>query len=344
MNKITLLDTPYAKAKNLSSKIPNAAKFLIQNWPVVVVQGTHMRDIQETKLFSSTPISRLFQDLVSANKLNNFLFVNLTRFGKDFPELLAVDDLVIDGKVATPPLPAQLQKCWINISSISSIKDSYNGSMQITDALVLASYIVRAALCSTYNDTDMWLNPRLAAYVIESYAGTIGHVLKQAYGLTYEEDKFVQTLLAAYYAQLLGGSASSLDMPPLLLRCGFLGSANEIIARLKTCEPHRTPGSYYTPAVICKLLAKVGPPRMKNIQDSQLYRFISNSVTDSGTMLFAADYPPYWVWMMLRIMSGSKNPVMSNVIKLYPSMKKSLNAFCEEFINSRVLLEKLTRG
>lgn len=347
MKNITLFDTSFAKARAIAGMLQPAVTFLIKNGPEVVITDDQLRDLEGVRLYSSNPISKLFQDIITAGKLNNFIFVNFSKYGKDIPSLLALDDIVIDGKaVSTLPVPAQLQKCWINITPITSIKDSYNGMLNITDAAAFASMVVRAALCSSYVDNELWFNPRLEATIVESYSATIAHVLRQAFNLAYEEEKFVQTLFAAYYCQLLSGGQANLAMPPLLGRCQFLGSATDIISRMEDVKPYRdnNGNDLLSPAKICKILNQIGPARMKTFMPTQLYRFMSSSSIDSQTMMIAMEFPPYWVYQMLRIASGYKNPVMSNVLKLNAGMKQKTVAFATELQTSSQLLTKLSRG
>lgn len=345
MNNFTLFDTSFAKARSVTSMAQQAVPFIIKNKPLIVLED--IRDLESVRVFSSTPLSKLFQDITTAGKLSNFTFLNLSRFNKDIPEILALDDIVIDAKyIPSTPVPAQLQKCWINITPITSVKDSYNGSLNITDSAAFATMVVRAAIVSSYNDSDNWLNPRLATIVIESYALTISHVLRQAFTLSYEEEKFVQTLFAAYFSQMLGDKSAPLKVPPMLMRCSFLGSAADIIGRLELINQYRENNGedILHPIKICSILSACGPERMKKFVPTMLYRFMSSSSLDSQTMMIAVDYPAYWVFQMLRVASGYKNPVMSNVIKLNTQMKTKINGFASELVSSNQILTKLNRG
>ena len=345
MNKFTLFDTSFARARSLTQKAQTALPFLIKNGPLVVVQN--IKDLDSVRVYSSTPLSKLFQDITDSGKLSEFTFLNLARYDKDIPEVLALDDIVIDAKyLPATAVPAQLQRCWINITPITSIKDSYNGSFNITDSAAFASMVVRAAIVESYNDSDLWLNPKLATIVIENYAMTISHVLRQAFTLGYEEEKFVQTLFAAYYAQLLGGNNAPLKVPPMLLRCTFLGAAQDIIGRLESIQQYRDDNGedLLFPIKICNILQQCGPERMKKFVPTMLYRFLSSSSLDSQIMMIAVDYPAYWVFQMLRVASGYKNPIMSNVIKLNTQMKTKINTFATELQSSNQILTKLNRG
>ena len=342
--KYSLFDVSIVSDRIGQGALQQAIAYLIKHTADTVLAPEQMFRIGQTKLFSSTPISRLYQELVESDKLNHFLCYNLSRNTDDIPEILTIQDIVIDGKaIPTLAVPARMQKCWINLTAISSDKDPYNGSYNITDSTTLANLFVRAALVSGYEDHELWLSPKLASFVIESYATTIGVELGRIYGLDYNESMFVQTLFAAYYAQLLGGEGATL-YPILLNRCGFLGTMNDIQDRIKSVEDLNTrPDKLWTPDVICVTLQQRGPHRLHKITRNQLYRFLSSSSTDSITMAIALEYPPYWVYQLLRVASGAKIPTMSNVIKIR-NTKGKIVQFASDIIASGAIVNKVKRG
>ena len=341
MRKSTLFDTPFAKARTLQQMVPPALTFLIKNKEAFINEAG-LQTLTNLKLYSSASICKIFQTLAENDKLKCFTLLDLTSFQNDVPELLTLDKVVVDGKhIQNIPVPTPLQKCWINLTPVLRKENAYNGALIITDVTQLSAMIVKAFLCSTYNDSDMWLNPKLATFVIESYSMTVAGVLSNAYNLDLFEKRYVQTLFAMYYAQLLGGVDSDLDQPPLLMRCSFLGSAADIARVLETIRDKHKPGTLLTPTNICQILAEVGPSRMKKFSEVQLYRYLSSSAMDSIEMMIAMDYPPYWVYQLLRVAAGYKNPVMSNIIKL-SNTKAKVTQFCQE-LESSPLVTKFNR-
>ena len=207
-----------------------------------------------------------------------------------------------------------------------------------------ASMIVRAALCATFDVSEsMWVNPKMAAAIIECYASIVCHVCRQAFNLSFEEQKFVETLFGAYMAQILAPADSDLEHPPLLLRCTFLGSAADIIGRLDSIKQYRdgAGNDVLRPYKICEILAKAGPPRMNRFRPENLYRLMSTSSTDSQTMLVAVDYPPYWVYQMLRNVSGYKNPLISTAMRMNLRLKNLMTEFGTELQESGIIVKQL---
>ena len=295
-------------------------------------------------MFSSTPMSRLFQDLVEFDKLNAFVCYNLSNMVEDIPEVLTIQDICIDGKsIPSLPVPARFQKCWINLTPISTKLDPYNVQYNITDATQLANLFVRAALITGYEDNDLWLSPKLATFVIEMYATAIGCEMSRIYSLDYNESMFVQTLFAAYFAQLLGGQSNAGVVPTLLNRCSFLGTMNDITDRIMSVAEYNThPDKLWTPEQICSAVRANGPVRMRKVSRVQLYRFLSSSSLDSITMAIALEYPPYWVYQLLRVASGAKIPTLSNVIKLR-NLKSKIMQFATDIVGTNAIINKVKR-
>lgn len=341
--KLSLFDVSIVADRIGQVPLQQAVAFLIKDTADTVLTPDQLSHVAQTRIFSSTPISKIYQELVESDKLQSFLCYNLSGVVDDIPEVLTIQDIVVDGKsVRNLSVPARFQKCWVNLTSISTKVDPYNVQYNITDSTMLASLFVRAALVTGYEDHDPWLSPKLASFVIESYATTIGVELGRIYGLDYNESMFVQTLFAAYYAQLLGGEGPNL-YPALLNRCGFLGTMNDIQSRIKSVEDlNHHPNKLWTPEVICTALQQRGPHRMRKLTKTQLYRFLSSSAADSITMAIALEYPPYWVYQLLRVASGAKVPTMSNVIKLRNTKGKILQ-FANDIMGTGAVIDKVKR-
>lgn len=340
MNKPTLFETPFAAARSLNKELTGAVVYLTKYYPLVHVDNGFLNDV---KTYSSTATSMIFNNLKAAEKIKHFMFYNLGK-SANTPSILTINDISIDGKaIPDISIPDTLKKCWINLTPIISQKDSYNGRINVTDVTELANIMTRGALTNSYhNSKDLWLSPNLSTYVIEFYSGVISNTLGQVYNLNYDERLYVQTLFAAYYAQCLGGEKSPLDMPPLLFRCTFLGSVADITDRMNSIQESRDNDgdSYLYPSVICKILAKHGPARMNKFDPVYLYRHISATAMDSQIMLIALDFPPYWVYQMLRVAHGYKNPIMSNMLKL-TGTKIKLQQFAKDMAESDVIIRKV---
>ena len=344
-SRVALVNTPYAQARDLSAHIKNALTFLIKN-PDVILTKDKVRDIGTQRLFSSTPTSRIFHAIVAADKLNNFLFLdysNLTGRGVSVPELLTSDDLCIDGaSITTVPVPALVQKVWINITPILGRRDAYNDSLFFTDLGQLANLVTRAALCQAYNDTNNWITIRQQLLLIEMYAVIMAQVITNTYRLDPVERRLIMTIFAFYYAQMVGSQEASMEkMPPILMRCSFLGSGSDIMEISEELQKYKTDGILTLDGVI-KAIRTMGPSRMKNYNLQVLFRSIASASVDSSTMIISMSYPPYFLYQLLRVDSGYKNPIISGVVKAI-GLKKKLDDLSDDIADNPNLIGALHR-
>ena len=79
---------------------------------------------------------------------------------------------------------------------------------------------------------------------------------------------------------------------------------------------------------------------MKNFDETEFYRGITSSNVDSSSTAIALDYPPYWLWQLLRVASGHKNWLISSYLKI-TNTKAKLDLFCKDIVSSNVLITKV---
>ena len=331
--KKTLFDTSYAYNTDLKSQVKHALPFLIKNKNEISLSERDIAALAATNALSRTPMSELFKKIVLDGKLDIFYFMNFSDTQTvAIPEILLMDQILIDGSTVEH-CPEFLKKVWTNITPYLYKKKTANDTLRVSDNLRLFNSVVLGALCRSYNISDGWLTPTLAAMIIKMYSTTISLLLQIAYNLTLEEYQLVQTLFSAYYADMLGSSKNKSEMPYLLNRCGYLGSLSEISARLSLVADKNKDLSL---DVICEILRENGPGKMRKFNKTILLRLFAMSAADNQTMLLALEYPPYFVFVLLKNISGHKNPTISNMIKK-AGFKKDIDAFVTSLLTSPLL-------
>lgn len=344
MKKPTIIDTAFARALSLDTQANDAIGFIIKHAKLVVLNEQDKKSLVDLRLYTKTPATDLYQRVVESNKLSSFVFLDFSRFNDSIPEILTLNELTIDGKYVSSQVPPELQKTWVNLTPFLGKRFSATSPIVINDIPSVCNLVMRGMLSMSYNDSDSWLTTKLASFIIESYSMTITILLKRFYELDIMEYKLVQTLFAAYYAQLLGQHDSSLAVPPLLFRCPFLGSVPEITERMNMINPLRANDgeSLLTPSEICKILVKVGPPRMHTFNENRLYTMFSTGGSDQQSMMLAIDYPPYWVYQLIKNVSGGKNSILSNIFKIV-GMREKVMQFCQELNLSNTFIDRVNR-
>lgn len=342
--KPTIADTPYGAALDIRGKAIGTAAYFIKNSGVVL--GPQELDmLKSVRLHIKSSFTDIYQRVVEDGKLGLFTFTDCSATRDAVPELLTLNDITVDGKYISKNIPVEYQNTWVNLSPILGKRDAYNSSMQITDVPRLCALVARGMLCMSYNDSDGWLTPNLCTFVVESYSTMLSAHLRSIFNLGYDEHRLVHTLIAAYYAQLLGTADAPLEVPPLLYRCSFLGTGAEISERLLVFREERSKlnnGWQLSLDIVCNLLATCGPSRMKTLTSKQLYVTMSRGSIDSQAMLLSLDYPPYWVYQLLANSQGSKNPNINNLIK-FTDMKKKIIMFANELVASKLFIDKVKR-
>lgn len=337
--KRTIFSVPYSKAASIEDQANNVVKFLIENKNLIVFKKDDLDVIRDIKSFASTPMFELYSRVLLDTKLNHFTLLDFSEFGNTVPELFLLNDFVIDGKFLKSSTPDMFKNAWINMTPILGKRNPITKQLTVSDIPRLHGLIARAFLTMSYHDTDAWLTPSLNSFIIESYSTSLTMLLQRSYNLNPEEYLFIQILFAAYYAQLL---SSNLDnngtnkIPPLLSRCGFLGSMSsivEVFEQVQSLIPH---DRLLTMSDIVNIIIQKGPARMSKLQLIHLYKMFSAGTIETQSMMLALDFPPYWVHQLLKLASGIKNPMLATIFKS-TNLKRNLNKFIIDLLKSPTL-------
>lgn len=349
MAKPWLCETAYAQAVGWDKQLPIAVKFLNKYYQECTLSETQIRDLSDVKIYSNSPLTKLWQLFVDSDRLSTILWLDCQRMqnSTELPTILTYADLTINGNsIPELAVPAPLQRCWADLTPIVSSKSAYNGELFITDVNYLCELLCRCLCVQTYDRAQsLWLPPKFATFLIEAYSTIIVNVFGQMLALSLPDRRFLQTVFAAYYAQCLGGPGDNLALPSLLSRCTFLGSSADIESVMSVINAKRqnNGNDLLTPAYCCQLLQQAGPERTQRLTGQLLYRAMSSSALDSSVMAAAVDYPPYFLFQLLRCAVNHKNPLFSNFIRM-GNMKQRVQGFCEDLVDSKLLIGGASNG
>ncbi len=348
MKKPTIGTTRYGNAIELNKRAVEALTFIIKTRlasPQIVLSKVDQDAIYSLKIHTRSIFTDILTRVISEDKLSSCTFFNLGNIpGISIPEMFSNVDLVIDGKYVSSNIPKEYQTAWLNLTPILSKRDAYNSGLWITDIPVFAGQITKAMLCLSYNDSDQWLTPQLCVFVIKSYSLMLGSMLGNFYNLDFAERRLVQTVFAAYMAQMVGPAGAPTDIPPLLNRCGFLGTPEEIKARMSLFTEVREAESMQQLSIAncCRMLSVAGPARMKAVEENKIYVPMSRAPGDSQNMLVAIDYPPFWVFQILANLKASKNPMFTNMME-NADLRREVMTFGRELASSKQFINKVNR-
>lgn len=321
MKKINILDTEFAKTYNLAPMAKDAVKFLVAKQSVMDKPSeSYVPLIGDINPMITSHMNTFFKNLVSRGKLKDIYMFSMVRGTvDDLPEILTIDDIVIDGKYINGNVPNDLKKPWINLTSALSInKHDRVGLLQVNDVPKAVSTVVRAFLCMSYNDSKEWLSPKAASFVIECYTMAMEMVMDRLYNLNYEESVVPKLLFAWHYAELLSSPDERSEVPALLTKTSHVFKGNLSGARLQELLKEIVEFKKNEPMTIdtvVKCIKEFGPSRMKTINKANLYRYFAISSTDNTAMILAMDYPPYFLHQILKVVAGGKHAILTTVYK-----------------------------
>lgn len=342
--KRTILTTPFARASGLADQVDAAAHFLVKHDTFVSVSEASVKSLSNIRVLVQNPMAAIYSKVQESNGLAQCKLLDFTGIDGDIPSVITAEDLTVDGKYIPITVPDEYKKAWVNLTPIVGRRTTRDGAFVISDVQRLCALMTRAMLVMSYNDADRWLAPNLASSVVEFYSMTMASLLRRLYNLDANEYRFCQILFAAYYSQLMGSEHDPLDVPPLLYRCHTIGTQRDILETLETISDvrHTAGTKELSIKLVCEAIAAHGPQRMSEFNIAKLYRPWSANAIDSMVMMFAADYPPYFVYQLLKVLSGSKNSVFMDILRMNET-KKAVVKFADELVNSSTFLGVIDR-
>jgi hypothetical protein len=336
--------TTYGVSSALEMQAKRAFPYLAANKALITPSKEEYLTLSGMRSFIKSTVVDLFKRIVDDGILPQFSIMNATLANADIPDILTMDELTIDGKYIEGA-PNGFNQPWINITPLLARRRTKSDPLVVADIPRACGYFVRANLCAGYHDkaestTESWLSPSLEVFVIESYSMTVTLLLQRVYNLDPNEARLVQTMFAYHYAKLLSTRVIEGNVPAILSRCSFLGSLNDIHTILDMAN-EKLDGKLANANLItiCNVLPLLGPGRMAKFDPSILFRMFSASAVDSQSMAIALDYPPYWVFQILKYMAGAKNYVIGQTMQM-PIMKRESIKFEQSIMTQRGLIHK----
>ena len=320
--KIT--DTQYAKTVDMKTQISQVVKYLINNRSTLVPYQS-LTSVYQYKPPVVTYMTTLFEQMVSTGYVDEFapLYPVVSKTSNNtfdsLPDLLTLNNIVLDLKTA-PGVDAINSyyefkiKMLINLAGLLKITDR---TTVISDANELHSMYIRGLLTRSYSVSDFWLNAPLCAYIIKCYCMVISGIIARNENLDWSEQLTIAGILALYYAQKLSRSGENPTKPSLFFKCTFLGNYSQLNSIADRCAPLSQDG--LTIPGVCELISELGPARLSRFNAGIFYRSCTflGGTSNVDTTQIALEHPPYWTYMIINVLSGSKFGSLSNLMKQY---------------------------
>lgn len=315
--KHSILNTAFASNYNLALLAKHGANEL---------QSTIITDLDPAGYLAMvkaiTPISRsAITDLFTASKetqaMDNISFIStVLRKKANLPEILTIDDVCINGSQIPNVKQERYMGMWTNINSMltNTGKDRFN-NISVTASNELMASVVRGMYCRSYDSNENWLNTKSQAFLIEVYSRMMENILNRLYKLDLVEAAVVRYGFAYYFASLFSNKRDDKHAPEVLNRCAGLFKLSKVSTDILAERMYVIVGDDdVTLEKVAQFIVENGPARASGFSAGNVYRMIFTASRNSLMTYIAVDYPPYFLYTLLRVISGDKHPLLTNII------------------------------
>jgi hypothetical protein len=314
--KRRISNTTYANNAGLVKQGKNALHYLSAH-PINMNRQEVLLAIEnQPGLNFNTPLTYMYSRL-RANRDFKQIFTTLFLTTGNVPEILTNDSITIipdellehGGKIFSGPL-VNTTNCIREIGGYAA------STFKVEDHLKLQGLFIRAYLCTDFMERESWLNPRLVAFLVRAYNMIVMTLFRQHYSILDNLDyRKVSFIVSAFYAQQF---LNEKNMGPPINTINKLnwGAKSEIDTMFGVlAENDFDFKKLYGIDELCAMLRLLGPATFKDIIPSVFSRIFSTGLQDKPFALLAAEYPPYWAFLLLHLASGGRYPIHNTILK-----------------------------
>lgn len=301
--RLSFFDTIFATQAGLAQQMPRVLKYVLENRHAVLSTSELVGMIAPIRSILKTPIAECFDRITAGGALTNFAAIFVPAKSSGVPESLSTASLTLDIRQmkeanVVKSVPELAGKVLANVTS--SVRVDKTGEYTISSLDAFMSTFVRGQLVLSYNDST---NPNIAVadYVIKTYSMILSGLISRYYSLSMTDTMRVAACFAWYFSQQYCGDSD----PYLFMHCTYLGSRREL-DDLRKFFTDAYPGVMVNLAQTCELIAALGIDRMSTFVYAALQAMASNLGGDAITSNIALEYPPYWTYMLIQALSGTK--------------------------------------
>lgn len=331
---MSIYDTFYGTAINLRGQAERTYPFLVANRHQILLTDDELQEVANLRNFGRSGVLNLFRLVAGSNGLAQFAVMDLRRTDDSVPDILDIDTFTVDGH-ALKGAPTGFDRVWVNLTPVLKRRKSPNDPLTVSDVPRACGYFVRGGFVATYHaaqsaDRD-WLPLKLGKFAVESYSMAVALMMRRLYNLNYNDEQLVRIIFAYFFACRMGKDYGN-EIPPVLMRCTSLGRMADIREQLEKLQEVFTSAkdlASYSLQELFTAIPKLGSGRLANATSEHFTQLFTQNPHDSQLMAFAIDYPPYWVYQILRYMAGARNAVIGPMMN-FGSFKRDAAEFATE--------------
>lgn len=320
--KRTIFNTTFGRAYNLTLLAKNAGTLLEQTIPTDFTQEEYINIAKTANLLISNPIRTVYNSIRDKQYFDRMFYMSiLTQKQVSLPELLTIRDVTVNGSEVSSVHTNEFKKMWIEASQCFSLSGARLEGPVLKSPTELANLVVRGMLCYAYGQSQKeWLSGKSQAFVIEVYARALANELNRIYKFNTDEYLVVAYGFAYYCAALLTDIQDENGAPQILNRIGLLtkrgkSDLNQLAKVMQELSGNYTTSDNFSMNTVVEFIKLKTSGRVSDLNTQTIYRRAFTSSRNNIATYIAMDYPPYLVYLLLKIGSGDKHPILTNVLE-----------------------------
>jgi hypothetical protein len=299
----------------------------------------------KTRPLVTSPLSRVFTRAVDVSDEDCFSLVYVPTGTKSVPEVLTTRFLTMDisqmGMVsnaiaaAVKPIPELHEKIILNITQM------IRSSGGFSDISGFQNTVVRDLLSRSYAKSlrTTWLTPNLSQFVSKVYSMSLGSAVAQRYNLDFHTQSMLGSLFAYFFLSQMTDAATAEQILKSKSKYFHLPDADSLDQIFGLIEDTLQTRELNSLDDVLAVIAKLGVERVK-INRSILMSQLKQLGPDTYTSSLALEYPPYFIYLMLLALSGSKIGLSFRMKQM--NLLKEASSFTDDLLFAPDLFEALT--
>ena len=290
--------------------------FLVASRAYILPQQS-VTEAFKTKYSGNSIISDIVHKLTILEKDHEYSLINLPSKSVSLREVadwnfipfdtLQMKEIVTDSTKALSVIPSLNDKIVINITDITRANGDFS------DITLFQNRVVRDFLSRSYyvSKGSSWVSPTFVRYIAKVYNMTIGGQLARMFALSPQVQSFVQTIFCLYFV----GKMTSRETAQAFLKDHYkymaIAQPNDLIQIFSFIEDAIGKGVPDNLIEVCKIIDTYGPAHMSGPSGSRVTLPVINTkmsslAPESHVSAIAVDYPPYFAYLVMRVLSNDR--------------------------------------
>lgn len=316
---------------NNKSNFTDFVKYIVDN-RTTVYENTNVRNILTGIPSISSPIISLynvFSEMAMSSKMI-FTFINSAKgisiadpalinlpfFDPDLKEMTDVQDQIVN---SISMFPEYKDRIVFNIFPIWSDKTG-----TVTDKHALVHRVVRDVFARSYTDlkhskvNSFWLSADIIIDLAEIYGKVYASLFSRKLELTVEETNKLALLFAIYFTQICSTYEDSM-IHRQLRGIAQLPNIIDVEVAIKNINSGRLPNNLNELELVIKELVA------QRFSLTALFTISRSLSTDNNMSQIALEYPPYWMYMVVSMMSKESKTYLYRIVQNQSALKQAAN-------------------